>query len=442
MPARAPASRRPMGLQSTGVSRRSGCESRPRHQDKPRRKGLPCGQTREQAVAPCAVRKVARKGDWRYFSRPWTSASKSSCRAVASTTRNGSSTRPTTSCAKSSSTATLRRRLRHAGNHRPFARRSSTPRRATSSARWRSIRPTPRRFSILRSPTTISAIRRGARNPRQSPQARQRGPVQIDPFARGKIANMHADLGQAYAEAGFVHEAIEQYLKAVALCPSFADLRTRLGNLYRDAGDLAHAREQYQAAKDANPRYVQARVLLGVTLFCWAIRRPRSPNGETFWRSTPRTRARRCTCGCWRARAPRCRRIRSRCDAASSASDSSASRASLSGATSAAKTSPAMGADASVAHSFDTAGGAPDELGDRRDAVIGDAARDDQLEAREIGRDVEREPVHRDPAREAHADGADLGERRARSSPGHCWARRGSTHAPILPVDDARRRCP
>lgn len=93
------------------------------------------------------------------------------------------------------------------------------------------------------------------------------GPVQIDPFARGKIANMHADLGQAYAEAGIVHEAIDQYLKAVHLCPSFADLRTRLGNLYRDAGDLEHAREQYEGAKSSNPKYVPARVLLGITLF-------------------------------------------------------------------------------------------------------------------------------------------------------------------------------
>src|SRR6185436_16058784 len=93
------------------------------------------------------------------------------------------------------------------------------------------------------------------------------GSVQIDPFARGKIANMHADIGQAYSEAGIVHEAIEQYQKAVQLCPSFADLRTRLGNLYRDAGDLPRAREQYEAAKNANPKYVHARVLLGVTLF-------------------------------------------------------------------------------------------------------------------------------------------------------------------------------
>ncbi len=93
------------------------------------------------------------------------------------------------------------------------------------------------------------------------------GPVPMDPFARGKIANMHADVGQAYADAGMIAEAIEQYVKAVHLCPSFADLRTRLGNLYRDAGELPRAREQYQAAKAANPNYVHARVLLGVTLF-------------------------------------------------------------------------------------------------------------------------------------------------------------------------------
>ncbi|HEY3594923.1 MAG TPA: tetratricopeptide repeat protein [Polyangiaceae bacterium] len=93
------------------------------------------------------------------------------------------------------------------------------------------------------------------------------GPIAIDPFTRGKIANMHADLGKAYAEAGILSEAIQEYAKAVQLCPSFADLRTRLGSLYRDVGDLERARQEYEAAKDANPRYAQARILLGVTLF-------------------------------------------------------------------------------------------------------------------------------------------------------------------------------
>src|SRR4051812_39263574 len=65
----------------------------------------------------------------------------------------------------------------------------------------------------------------------------------LDPFARGKIANMHAALAQAYSDAGCRGEAIAELTKAVDLCPTFADLQSRLGTLYRDAGNLALARE-------------------------------------------------------------------------------------------------------------------------------------------------------------------------------------------------------
>src|SRR5579863_3390194 len=60
----------------------------------------------------------------------------------------------------------------------------------------------------------------------------------LDPFARGKLANMHADLAQAYADAGLPREAIGEYEKAVALCPEFADLRTKLGTLLRQVNEL------------------------------------------------------------------------------------------------------------------------------------------------------------------------------------------------------------
>jgi tetratricopeptide (TPR) repeat protein len=88
----------------------------------------------------------------------------------------------------------------------------------------------------------------------------------LDPFARGKIANMHAEVGQAYADTGLVREAIVEYEKAVTLCPLFADLRTRLGSLLREINDLGRARDQYEAAVDARPSYVPARIQLGVTL--------------------------------------------------------------------------------------------------------------------------------------------------------------------------------
>jgi tetratricopeptide (TPR) repeat protein len=90
------------------------------------------------------------------------------------------------------------------------------------------------------------------------------GPGKTDPFARGKIANMHAATGQAYLDAGMLPDSIKELEKAVQLCPTFADLRTKLAQLYRDAGDDARAMAQLEAAKDTNPKYVNARLLLGV----------------------------------------------------------------------------------------------------------------------------------------------------------------------------------
>lgn len=96
--------------------------------------------------------------------------------------------------------------------------------------------------------------------------ARERSQDRIDPFAKGKIANMHGDVATAYEEAGLPEEAIHELERAVALCPGFADIRTRLGVLYRDGGNLQAARDQFELARKANPRYVQARVLLGIKL--------------------------------------------------------------------------------------------------------------------------------------------------------------------------------
>lgn len=92
------------------------------------------------------------------------------------------------------------------------------------------------------------------------------GDGQQDPFVLGKIANMHAEISQAYLDAGMPVEGVRELERAVALCPTFADLRTRLATLYRDSGQKDRAREQLELAKQHNPGYVQARVLLGVAL--------------------------------------------------------------------------------------------------------------------------------------------------------------------------------
>jgi tetratricopeptide (TPR) repeat protein len=92
-------------------------------------------------------------------------------------------------------------------------------------------------------------------------------PRQIDPFARGKIANMHARTGDAYVGLGLNDEAVLEYKKALELCPTFVDIRTKLASTLRDAGDKEGAIREYQRVKEQSPRYLPARVNLGVTLY-------------------------------------------------------------------------------------------------------------------------------------------------------------------------------
>lgn len=91
-------------------------------------------------------------------------------------------------------------------------------------------------------------------------------PGQLDPFVKGKIANLHAEVAQAYVDAGMAADAMHELRKAVLLCPSFSDLRVRLAALYRQTGDLDAARFELEEAVKARPQYVPAHVSLGVTL--------------------------------------------------------------------------------------------------------------------------------------------------------------------------------
>jgi tetratricopeptide (TPR) repeat protein len=92
-------------------------------------------------------------------------------------------------------------------------------------------------------------------------------PSMPDRFVRGKIANMHASVGAAYAGTGMYHESIAEYRKALDLCPTFNDLRTKLAAVLRDSGDLVAAERELVVVKDGSPRYVPARLALGLTLF-------------------------------------------------------------------------------------------------------------------------------------------------------------------------------
>lgn len=83
----------------------------------------------------------------------------------------------------------------------------------------------------------------------------------------GKLANHHAALGEAYAEAGAMEQAIAQYRTALTLGPTFQDLRFRLARLLLEAGRTLEAREALEDVVQARPHSTEARAALGLACY-------------------------------------------------------------------------------------------------------------------------------------------------------------------------------
>ncbi len=79
-----------------------------------------------------------------------------------------------------------------------------------------------------------------------------------------RLANLHAELGEAYVEAGGLAEAIDQYERAARLRPEYVDLRFRLARLRLEAGDVARARSELESILELRPGFADARVTLGM----------------------------------------------------------------------------------------------------------------------------------------------------------------------------------
>jgi protein O-GlcNAc transferase len=89
----------------------------------------------------------------------------------------------------------------------------------------------------------------------------------LDPTTLGKLANLQAAVGDAYAEVGERREAIEAYRKALDRCPSFHDIRHRLGVVLRDAGLPDQAAMEFKRVLRANPALIDSRIQLGFTYY-------------------------------------------------------------------------------------------------------------------------------------------------------------------------------
>ncbi len=78
------------------------------------------------------------------------------------------------------------------------------------------------------------------------------------------LANHHAELAEAYAEAGALDRAVEQYQRALELGPNFVDLRYRMARLLLESGRSLEAREALEEVLRTRPNFVDASAALGL----------------------------------------------------------------------------------------------------------------------------------------------------------------------------------
>ncbi len=109
----------------------------------------------------------------------------------------------------------------------------------------------------------------------------------LDPYVKGKLANMHAELGSIYRELGFYSEAADEYKMALALRAKFADIKTNLGISYRGMNDFSKAIKEFEEAIKINPKYSPARLQLGITYYMMNKKERAKAQWIRVLRSTP-----------------------------------------------------------------------------------------------------------------------------------------------------------
>ena len=82
-----------------------------------------------------------------------------------------------------------------------------------------------------------------------------------------RLANMHADLGRAYREAGAFSNAVEHLEAALALRPEFADLRLELARTRLEAGSPSEAATELDAVLQGHPKWLDAMLLRGLSAY-------------------------------------------------------------------------------------------------------------------------------------------------------------------------------
>lgn len=88
----------------------------------------------------------------------------------------------------------------------------------------------------------------------------------LDPILSARVANLYAEIGDAFAAAGVFDRATDAFRQALELHPSFHDIRRRLAQTLLDAGDPAAAVGELERVVEAQPTSTPAKVALGLAM--------------------------------------------------------------------------------------------------------------------------------------------------------------------------------
>lgn len=116
----------------------------------------------------------------------------------------------------------------------------------------------------------LSALGRAEEAADALTQAREIGAADATGFpavVANKLANMHAELGSAYREAGAIEQAIAQLRSALDIRPNFADLRLDLARALLDAGRQPEAAEELETVLRDRPDWIDALLLRGLAAY-------------------------------------------------------------------------------------------------------------------------------------------------------------------------------
>ena len=82
-----------------------------------------------------------------------------------------------------------------------------------------------------------------------------------------RLANMLAELGRAYREAGALTEAMAQFRAALALRSNFADVRLELARALLEHGEVAAAARELDETLVVRPQWLEAVLLRGLAAY-------------------------------------------------------------------------------------------------------------------------------------------------------------------------------